>query len=86
MGAQRPRWSQPVKKIMQSINSDIGLLPRELSDGDNNRMIDSLSSDANGWRGLRDIADVLEDMGENEEVTAHPGKSRRVAKSDARCG
>lgn len=63
---QRGRWSREANHIIQSIEADTGLLPREDYCGDINVQVRSLNSNANSWRGLRDLGVVLEAIGERE--------------------
>lgn len=66
--AQKPRWLPAVSKLIASRESSSGLLRREHHSGDNAMNVYSLNSNANAWRGLRDIAAVLEDIGESAEA------------------
>jgi hypothetical protein len=65
---QKPRWLSAARKLIESRESASGLLPREHYCGDIAVNAYSLNSDANGWRGLRDIAAVLEDIGDPAEA------------------
>jgi hypothetical protein len=62
----RPVWEPVVKFLRASRKTDNGLLPKDRYAGDINRAVYSLNSNANCWRGLRDMAAVLEDAGERE--------------------
>jgi hypothetical protein len=62
----RPKWEPVVKFIRESRKTDNGLLPKDNYAGDVNTQVYSLNSNANCWRGLRDMAAVLEDLGEKE--------------------
>lgn len=65
---QRPRWSREVNEILAGREKDTGLLPRERYAGDITTQVYSLSSNSGCWRGLRDMAAVLEDIGEKAEA------------------
>ena len=64
----RPHWQKAADIIVQKREKDTGLLPRENYCGDIDQQIYSLNSNANSWRGLRDLAAVLQDMGERDEA------------------
>jgi hypothetical protein len=64
---QKTRWSSCIKILTDERDGTTGLLPKESYCGDEHQMVFSLNSNANAWRGLRDIASVLKEMGENEE-------------------
>lgn len=63
----RPKWSAEADRIVKGREPESGLLPRENYCGDIDRQVTSLNSNANAWRGLRDIAAVLDAIGEGEE-------------------
>ena len=71
----RARWEPVIEFIRQSRKTDNGLLPRDRYAGDINEAVYSLNSNAACWRGLRDMAAVLEDIGE----TDRPAELRREA-------
>ncbi len=60
----RQKWEPEVKRILNQRTQPTGLLPKENYCGDIHRQVDSLNSNANCWRGLRDIAAVLEAVGD----------------------
>jgi hypothetical protein len=64
----RPKWEPVVKFIRDSRKTDNGLLPKDRYAGDINEQVYSLNSNAAGWRGLRDMAAVLDDLGEKDAV------------------
>jgi hypothetical protein len=63
-----PLWRQPVNLIIDSRESETGLLPKDRYAGDIAEDVYSLNSNANCWRGLRDVAAVLEDIGDTTEA------------------
>jgi len=63
---KRAVWEPVVAFIRNSRKTENGLLPKDNYAGDINQQIYSLNSNANCWRGLRDMAAVLEDMGERD--------------------
>ena len=65
---QRPAWTQAVQLITANQQPN-GLLPPDNYAGDIKQQVISLSSNANCWRGLRDIASALDDLGERTEAT-----------------
>ncbi|MHB1459206.1 MAG: hypothetical protein ACYC0V_20040 [Armatimonadota bacterium] len=64
--SQKAEWTAAIDKIMQGIDPKTGLLPRENYCGDIETQVFSLNSNANSWRGLRDFAVVLDEIGEKE--------------------
>lgn len=69
----RPKWEGVVDFIRTSRKTDNGLLPKDRYAGDVQTEVYSLNSNAACWRGLRDMAAVLEDLGEK-------GKSAELRK------
>jgi hypothetical protein len=65
----RAKWEPVVKFVLDSRKTDNGLLPKDNYAGDVNTQVYSLNSNAACWRGLRDMAAVLEDLGEKENAT-----------------
>jgi hypothetical protein len=70
--AKESVWKPVVAFILSNRQLSNGLLPRDNYAGDINRQVLSLNSNANCWRGLHDIAAVLNDLGE-------PDEARRIA-------
>ncbi len=66
--AYEPLWRPSVELILTSRESKTGLLPKDNYAGDIAEQVYSLNSNANCWRGLRDVAAVLEDIGSHEEA------------------
>ncbi len=66
--SRRQLWRPSVDHILSSREKESGLLPKENYCGDINTQVYSLNSNANCWRGLRDIAAVLRDIGETSEA------------------
>ena len=66
--SRRELWRPSVDHILNSREKESGLLPKENYCGDIHTQVYSLNSNANCWRGLRDIAAVLRDMGEASEA------------------
>jgi hypothetical protein len=61
-----PTWGPVIEFLVQSREAENGLLPRDRYAGDIAQEVYSLNSNANAWRGLRDMAAVLADLGEAE--------------------
>jgi hypothetical protein len=61
-------WEPVVRFIRESREKDKGLLPPDNYAGDIPMQVYSLNSNANCWRGLRDLAAVLDDMGQKERA------------------
>ncbi len=66
--ATEPSWGKAVDLIRNNRGKENGLLPKDNYAGDVKRQVYSLNSNANCWRGLRDLAAVLEDVGERERA------------------
>ncbi|MGI8907456.1 MAG: hypothetical protein ACR2IE_13305 [Candidatus Sumerlaeaceae bacterium] len=66
--AQRRRWQPEVDKILNDRQTSTGLLPREQYAGDIATKVYSLNSNANSWRGLREMATVLGAMGDDVDA------------------
>lgn len=66
--SHRSLWQPLVRFLLDSREAETGLLPRENYCGDIHNQVHSLNSNANAWRGLRDMAAVLEEVGEREEA------------------
>jgi hypothetical protein len=63
---KRAVWEGVVNFVRASRKTDNGLLPKDRYAGDIAEQVYSLNSNAACWRGLRDLAAVLEDIGEKE--------------------
>ena len=79
--AQRGRWIREVDHIVSGREADTGLMPRENYCGDIETQVYSLNVNANCWRGLRDIAAVLDDMGDPKEAQRLAGIARDYRKT-----
>jgi hypothetical protein len=64
----RELWQREVDLILRSRDRATGLLPRERYCSDVATPIISLNNNANCWRGLRDMAVVLDEIGEKEQA------------------
>ena len=60
----RDLWQKEIAVIVEGRERDTGMLPREKYCGDIETKVYSLNSNANSWRALRDMALVLDDLGE----------------------
>jgi hypothetical protein len=64
----RDLWQREVDLIVKSRDKTTGLLPREKYCSDIDTPVISINANANCWRGLRDMALVLAEIGEAEEA------------------
>jgi hypothetical protein len=65
----RAKWEAVVQFVRDSRKEgEHGLLPKDRYAGDINEMVYSLNSNSACWRGLRDMAAVLDDLGEKEKA------------------
>src|SRR5207248_9738812 len=62
----RPLWQKEIDLILSARDPATGLLPREKYCSDIATPVRSTRTNANAWRGLRDMALVLEEIGERE--------------------
>lgn len=78
---QRALWKNEVDILSTNRAPSLGILPQEQYAGDIFTRTYSLNSNANGWRGLRDIAAVLIEIGDREdgERIAHVASDLRKA-------
>lgn len=77
----RPKWEPVVQFIRESRKTENGLLPKDRYAGDINEQVYSLNSNAACWKGLRDMAAVLEDVGEKDtaaELRKEAAEFRKV--------
>jgi hypothetical protein len=83
--AWEPIWGPVIEFVTSSRRKDNGLLPPDRYAGDIDQNVYSLNSNANCWRGLRDMAAVLADLGRREqaEALAREAKAYRAAILDA---
>lgn len=79
------KWRSVADFIIASRKTDNGLLPRDNYAGDIRQQVWSLNSNANCWRGLRDLAAVLRDQGDTDAARKLDEEARtfRVAILDA---
>lgn len=82
---KEPVWKPVVELIVSSRDQTTGLLPKDNYAGDIAQQVYSLNSNANCWRGLRDMAAVLADMGDERDAKRlfDEAKSFRAAILDA---
>ncbi|MEX2309628.1 MAG: hypothetical protein WD738_18800 [Pirellulales bacterium] len=66
--AYEPLWRPSVELVLNSREPQTGLLPKDNYAGDIATQVYSLNSNANCWRGLRDVAAMLDDMGASDEA------------------
>jgi hypothetical protein len=64
----RDLWQPEIDRIVNSRDKTSGLLPREKYCSDIETPVVSINANANCWRGLRDMALVLEDIGDAEQA------------------
>jgi hypothetical protein len=64
----RKRWEPVIEFIRESRKTDNRLLPKDRYAGDIAEQVYSLNSNAACWRGLRDMAAVLDDLGERDKA------------------
>ncbi len=64
----RPQWETEVQRIVDGRRTDTGLFPPENYCGDIHEQVHTLTSNSCCWRGLRDMAAVLRDMGETDRA------------------
>jgi len=73
VAALRPKWEKEINLIVNGREKESGLFPKERYCGDIAEHVYSLNPNANCWRGLRDFASVLNEVGETKEATRLAG-------------
>ena len=64
----RPRWEKEARLLADNRTNDVHLCPKGQYCGDIHTMVYSLTVNAKGWRALRDIAAVLDEIGDKEQA------------------
>ncbi len=62
------RWEREIKVILDARDPSTGMMPREKYCGDIDDLVHSLNSAAISWRGIRDIAVVLQEIGHTQRA------------------
>ena len=65
---QAPLWQKEADRIINGREKDSGLLPRERYAADIATPVYSLNVDANSWAGLRNMAAVLKELGQDDDA------------------
>ena len=68
LGTWEPVWSPVIDFLVHSRQPENGLLPPDRYAGDIAQTVYSLNSNANAWRGLRDMTAVMADLGQHERA------------------
>jgi hypothetical protein len=76
-----PAWGPVIDFILRSRQPDRGLLPPDRYAGDIAQDVYSLNSNASCWRGLRDMAAVLADLGEKVRSEKLASEARAFRKA-----
>jgi hypothetical protein len=61
-------WQRQIKVILDARDPKTGMMPKEKYCGDIDDLVHSLNSAAISWRGVRDIAAVLDDIGHTQRA------------------
>lgn len=79
--SRKPLWLPVVEFIRRSRRTPNGLLPKDNYAGDIPQQVYALNSNANCWRGLRDLAALLPEIGEDDlaRAVAEEARSFRAA-------
>ena len=64
----RPRWEKEARLLADTRTNEFGLCPKQQYCGDIHTIVYSLTVNAKGWAGLRNLAEVLEAIGEKREA------------------
>ena len=78
--SQKEHWMAALNRIIDGRDPKTGLLPREDYCGDIKTRVLSLNSNSSSWRGLRDFAVVLDEIGEKELAVRVSGIAREYRK------
>ena len=77
MRANRTRWEPLIALILDDLDPETGLTPKDFYASDIPEPVWNLKTNATCWRGVRDMAAVLRDMGEpNPELEARVQRYR----------
>jgi hypothetical protein len=68
LNESRAKWEPVIQFVRESRKTDNGLLPKDRYAGDIAEQVYSLNSNTACWRGLRDMAAVLDDLGEKDKA------------------
>ncbi len=63
----RPRWEPEMRLLLENRTAENGLFPKERYCGDISTQVHSMNVNSKAWRALRDLSEVLKDMGHFEE-------------------
>lgn len=69
MREKEAAWTAVVEFILKNREPAAGLMPKDRYAGDIAEPVYSTNSSANSWCGLRDIAAVMDDLGQKDEAT-----------------
>jgi len=64
----RPRWQKEVNLLADHRSSTNGLYPREQYCGDIATPVFSMNSNSKAWRAMRDVAAMLDALGDHQEA------------------
>lgn len=81
--ANRERWEPLIKLIVDDLDPQTGLTPKDFYATDIAEPVWNLKTNATCWRGLRDIATVLREMGEPDPAIETRVREYRKAILDA---
>jgi len=83
MQANRAHWEHLIKLIVDDLDPQTGLTPKDFYATDIAKPVWNLKTNATCWRGLRDVAAVLREMGEPDPALETRLKQYRQAIFDA---
>lgn len=66
--ANQDMWQRSLDLILNNLEADGGLLPKDRYAGDLSEEVYSLNSNAACWRGIRDFAAVLDELGDHDRA------------------
>jgi len=83
MRSNRSRWEPLIKLIVDELDPETGLTPKDFYASDIAQPVWNLKTNATCWRGVRDVAAVLRDMGEPNPELEERTRQYRQAILDA---
>jgi hypothetical protein len=77
----QPRWEKEARLLADSRTNDVHLCPKGQYCGDIHSLVYSLTVNAKGWRALRDLSAVLDDIGEKVQARRYSENATEFRKS-----
>ncbi|MBN2309615.1 MAG: hypothetical protein JXR94_11620 [Candidatus Hydrogenedentes bacterium] len=83
MRENRPRWEPLIRLMIDDLDPDTGLMPKDFYASDIHEPVWNLKTNATCWRGVRDVLAVLREIGEPDPQAEERVRQYRQAILDA---